>query len=276
MTGVLLKASSSRSEKNRTDASKDRINLSQIILVSSSRSGTNYFLDVYARCFPEDVVLREIFRPGGDSLRSIAQLTGVSEADIVSKFLPDPLLLWKRIVDAGATNGKSVIAKIFYYHAPGESPLWRYFKSNSIVVHLIRMNLLDSFVSLKIAQSTGVWVSRQAKAFETPRRMSLDADEAEKFARERANQISWARSYFSGSNYREIFYEDIQASPVACAQAILGMKLKGDRLPQALPFDAPTTKHARPSNRELIENYAEVAHLDRDWRELEDVHALSN
>ena len=252
-------------------------NLQQIVVVSSSRSGTNYLLGMYARCFPGDIVLREIFRRGGDSLTIISQLIGVGEADIVSDLLPDPLMLWRRIVDAGAVKGQSAIAKIFYGHVPRESILWSYFRCNNIVVHLIRKNLLDSFVSLKVAQSTGVWVSRPGdERLDAPRRMSIDAREAERFVRERAKHISWARAYFSGSNYREIFYEDIQRSPEACVEAILGMRLRDGAPSRAAQFGAPTKKHARPSNPAFIENYAEVAHLDRDWRELEDVLELSN
>jgi hypothetical protein len=276
MTGASFDKSASGGGTSTHAAQSDKSKPQQIVVVSSSRSGTNYFLDTYAQCFPKDIVLREIFRRRGDSLGAVSRLIGASEADIVSNLLSDPLVLWTRIVEASAATGRSVIAKIFYYHARPESNLWLYFERNGVVVHLIRKNLLDSFVSLKVAQSTGAWVSRRgSESLDAPRRMSIDAREAEKFVRERANHISWARAFFSGSDCREIFYEDIQRSPEACVDAILGMKLRDGAPSRAVQFGATTKKHARPPNCAFIENYPEVAHLDRDWQELEDVLALS-
>ena len=239
----------------------------QIILLSSSRSGTNYFLDIFSHCFPNDIVLREIFRKEGDSLKIIAQLTGMNESEIVEYCHNDPIALWKRIIFSDAAINNTVIAKAFYYHAPRESNLWSYFKDNTFMIHLMRKNLLNSYVSLKIAQSTGIWISRRPDEERTLSQISIDASDAEQFVRVRASQISWARAFFSGSNYREVLYEDIQASSHACAHVIVQMKIHENN-PSEFPVESAIKKQIRPLNSELILNYDEVSHLDRHWEEL--------
>lgn len=232
------------------------------ILVSSSRSGTNYFLNIYSKCFPGDVVLKEIFRKGSDSLKPMQALTGLDEAALVRLAETDPVGLWTRLLAQAGAGGQGLIAKIFYYHAAPDAPLWREFDEGCRVVHLIRRNLFESYLSAEVARRTGEWQAFVGMSGE--RRVepfAIDAAEADRFIQTRRAHVLRTRDFFVGkSDYAELFYEDIATESRLCAQAIgriWGQDFSG------LDVEADLRKQKVEDNTRLVLNYAEVAALDR-------------
>lgn len=230
------------------------------ILVSSARSGTNYFLDVYKECFPSDFVVKEIFRDGGDSLKLIASLLDISTEAVVDKLEANPRAFWMRIEKQCADQGIRALAKIFYYHQSPEAALWSYFKNHDRVVHLIRRNPFDSFLSLKVATQTGQWQNRGKEQSAQDVTVTLDPAELGAFIDRQKGFVEWTRRKFANAiDYRELFYEDIADSMDSCVAFIRDTfgPLEGPT-----PTSVGIKRQKTTTNDEIVANYAAVQHLD--------------
>lgn len=233
---------------------------SNSILVSSARSGTNYFLSVYRKIFPRDLVLKEIFRQQSDSLNLVADHIGKDPETIVKMANTDQLGLWREIVDRSDAIGQRTIAKIFYYHTPQDGILMEYFRAHSNVIHLIRRNIFDVYISTILARRTGQWqlLGNHTRSSD-PEPFAIDRAEFEDFRRTRIDQTRLARAFFAGSpNYREVFYEDICDRPEDCGRAI-GEIFGVD---PASEIRIQQKRQKSLTNSALITNYSDVADLD--------------
>ncbi len=218
-------------------------------------------MNIYSKCFPGDVVLKEIFRKGSDSLKPMQALTGLEEALLVQLAEVNPVGLWTQLISQADARGQGLLAKIFYYHVAADAPLWREFDEGCRVVHLIRRNLFESYLSAEVARHTGEWQAFVGKSGE--RRVEpfvINAAEAEQFIRTRRSQVLRTRTFFAGkSDYSELFYEDIAADSRLCAAAV--GQIWGLDFSQ-LDVQADLRKQKVEDNARLVLNYAEVAALD--------------
>lgn len=231
------------------------------LLLSSARSGTNFFLTVYAKCYPDDFVAKEIFRPKFDSLPLLRELLGIDDEEIKDMVLQDPLRLWHRIVATCRAQDRAALVKTFYYHVDHGSDLWAHFKQNTKIVHLIRRNQFDVFVSQKIAQQTGKWQKFQRdEEEEEPLPPLLISEPAlEGFLKRQKKNIEWARKTFGDGDYHEVFYEDIAGSPADCAAQIARIY---NREPASMAPKIGLTKQKKMPNTQIVENYDELRHYD--------------
>ncbi|GGO30437.1 hypothetical protein GCM10010991_15290 [Gemmobacter aquaticus] len=210
--------------------------------------------------FPRDLVLKEIFRPQSDSLHLLAPHIGKNPEAIVEMANKDQLSLWRDVVSRSEAVDRRTMAKLFYYHTPRKGPLMEYFRAHSNVIHLIRRNIFDVYVSTMIARRTGQWqlVGDHTPAVE-PEPFEIIRAEFEDFRCTRMNDISLTREFFSGSpNYHEIFYEDICDRPEDCRQVIgeiFGVNAASE-------ISTQQRKQKSTPNSALITNYSEVADLD--------------
>ncbi|MCA0922774.1 hypothetical protein [Pseudooceanicola nanhaiensis] len=231
------------------------------ILVSSARSGTNYFLSVYSKCFPDAFVVKEIFREGGDSLPRLEELLGVGSQRILKMVENNPLRLWRNIKEACAEEEIPALAKIFYYHVEWNAPLWENFRKNDRVIHLIRQNPFDVFLSHKVAQQTGQWQKFARDGEAAPvEPLVLDPEELSKFIERQGEHIEKTRSFFKDANFSEIYYEDIAKSTEDCVAAISKIfEIDGPKQEVKIPLK----RQKSATNQELVANYDEVAMFDK-------------
>lgn len=229
------------------------------ILVSSARSGTNYFLDVYKECYPDDFVVKEIFRDGGDSLKLIEALLGIDRDAVLERLEANPRVFWMRIEKTCAEKGIRALAKIFYYHQSPDSALWSYFKNHDRVVHLIRGNAFDAFLSLKVATRTGQWQNRGKEPSAEAVKVTLDPAELSTFIDRQKGYVEWTRRRFASADYRELFYEDIADDLDRC---VAFMRETFGAFEGPTPTSVGIKRQKTASNAEIVENYADVQHLD--------------
>jgi hypothetical protein len=230
------------------------------ILLSSARSGTNFFLTVYAKCFPQDFVVKEIFRPAGDSFAQLEELLSFGSDQVLQLVKNDPLALWQMIESKTAKEGRSALAKIFYYHVDQDNPIWAYFRDNNKIVHLIRRNAFDVFVSHKVGNQTGK--SQEFGKDAQPTEVAplvIDKEELMAFLDKQRTHIDQTRSFFANADYAEIFYEDIAVSADDCAETLCS--IYGAPCP-AEPISIGLRKQKSKTNEEIVANYAEVAQFD--------------
>lgn len=238
------------------------------ILLSWPRSGTNYFLAVYSKIFPDDIVFDEIFRKGGDNLAKLSYTLKIDKIKILELLEKDPCKLWNMIEQNASQQGAKAIVKVFYYHSSNASKLWNNFRDKNKIIHLIRRNPFDAFLSYKIATQTGVWKvlsssgSDEGNEKKVPEIVPFQVSiaEVEEFLARRRLHMARCRSFFSSHDFKEIFYEDISSSVEACTGTI--GNLFGVAIPDH-PIEISIRKQRDRDSRELLLNYEDVASFDR-------------
>jgi len=233
------------------------------MLVSTARSGTNYLLAVYQKCFPDEFVVKEIFRRDGDSFQQLEKLLRINNDEAIRMARYDALGLWQKVKVAAARGNRRAAAKIFYYHQQSSDPIWSHFKSNDQVIHLIRRNPFDVLVSLKVATLTNKWMDFGEKN-SRPKDvgLSLDRSEVLSFIQEQHDYVEAKREFFRGADYHEVFYEDVKDSENTLAATLCAMR--GVDAPSA-PVKIGLKKQKVRSNAEIVLNYDAVADLDRQY-----------
>lgn len=235
-----------------------------LVILSSSRSGSNYALALVRALAPATLILREIFRRKGDNLPELSALIGRSQDDILAEIQDAPDELWTRLTQASESAGRNLACKIFYYHQKVDGPLWDRVARDATIVHLIRRRLLDAYVSLQVAQRTGAWIRMGAEnPFRTVEPFAVDLADLMAFIELRQSHIARFRTRLADAA-TEIYYEDIAAAPSDGARAFA--PILNCPIPQTLEIETRRQNvHALP---DLISNYDEIAHLDRDLVEL--------
>jgi len=229
-----------------------------LVVLSGSRSGTNYFLSVYKEMVPDAVVLREVFRKGGDNLPELAELTGMPMTRLAVLGQEEPVALWKILRQA--VGSRPLALKIFYYHARPESPIWERFAKEARIVHLLRRRILDTLISRKFAEATGRWITPSDVTSPSRPSFRLDPAEVAAFIAARQDYVRSFRERFRGADIHEIGYEDIAGDPHLCATEIA--RLTGAAIPD-LPLELPIRKQNTWTIPAVVSNYDEIAAFDK-------------
>ena len=235
------------------------------VLISSSRFGSNYFARACQLALADTKFLGEIFRKGSDSRKYISRLLSIDEAKVASLAVSDPVALWEQAKTS--VENERLIAKLYYYHQPESSGLWRALADGQgRVIHVMRRNLFDAFVSREIAVRLGAWnFAGEISDLKPIESFSIMEREAEFFIQNKLSEINRIRSlFFHHSNYHEIFYEDISIAPelpIALIEEIFGKNALRRKL--KIPDSFRDSRVKRDSNASVILNYSGVAHLDR-------------
>lgn len=136
----------------------------RLYIISKARSGSNqlatYFNQVPAcRCYGE------IFKPGYPrnrvDWRGIARrFASPEEARTLHR--DDLCAFWDRLVVSNSGTHRIVGVKIFYDDRR-QTPIWesRVFRPDSLIVHLWRDAIFDTYVSLLRAEASGQWARKR-------------------------------------------------------------------------------------------------------------------
>ena len=159
------------------------------------------------------------------------------------------------------TGVRAVGFKMFYVHArsnPREKTAWDYLISNKDirVIHLIRTNLLEAYISLRIAFVTGEW--ERFKGSNAPRpeipRLKIDPKACEAYFNRELVWRKWARKSFGLHPFMQIEYERDVCGRFNDVMNEIHDFLGVSRLPARQVLE----KQSRRSPREATENYDEL------------------
>lgn len=235
------------------------------VVVSSARFGANYFVRA-CQCSVENMkFVGEIFRKGSDGRRYMAQLLSTDEISVASLAAKDPASLWARA--KSKSHQGALIAKLYYYHQPEESSLWTELAGGEDhVIHMIRRNLFDAYVSREIAVKFDMWGSKgNGLDRDQIRGVVIPEEEVIKFIEDRSFEISRTRAMFlDHSHYHEVFFEDICLAPelaVSVVEAIFGKASLKEKIKISKDFRDGRVKNF--SNASTILNYEDICYLDR-------------
>jgi LPS sulfotransferase NodH len=197
---------------------KGQKNYQKFVILGLGRSGSNlikHSLDSHSKV----LVFGELFRhpdrigwdryPYNECLQS-QHLVAMMHA-ATDKFLE------KEVFRNFSPNISAVGFKIFYHHAQKDSrkKVWSYLRENKEIkiIHLKRRNMLERYLSLKIAQNTNQWrLGKEDKVEQKAITLTIPFEElAQNFEETKSDQINFDK-LFLGNKIIDIFYENLSNS----------------------------------------------------------------
>lgn len=229
------------------------------MIVSMARSGTSFLRDLInsvdgCHCFGE------IFRLRGDSLSELSKLLQCTEYQVLQKKNSGKAEFWREIRLSPNRMTPSIGAKLFYSHVDWDDPLWSDIHSHKII-HLIRGNALELFISVTLATRSNIWKSTEYDRRYDEGSISVSLDEFLEFKAKRDRQAAVVREKYQGPKYLEILYEDLlkPRGPETFLQQAFGIEPKAIR--------SRLQKQRRRTLQDLIVNYHQVERFDRVERQ---------
>lgn len=236
------------------------------VVMTSSRFGGRYFLEKLSKCRPEFIILHEVMRKSTDSQRALSTLTKLPLDQLKAMAASEPETLWTVISDAAKANQKSVVMLVYYYHQPRASALWDLIYKEARIVHLVRRNLFEAFLSRQAAFQRNAWRSNGAPSQlqKNDELMELDEKELRTYINDRTKDIEWGRKRFGSGDYNEVFFEDITRTAGICLEEINRLFPVSENVSLS-PARLAQPSRQRLSNVERVANYAFVAKFDRAY-----------
>lgn len=236
-----------------------------VFIIAQQRSGTNLLRRSLATtgCFWDS---DEIFDP---KTESYWPFHAEQVAQEVARSLPtseNQIQLFERFLETHLDNDKPfTLIDVKYnsthmldgmWHSPVSNPelvQWL-IRKRFPVVHLVRKNCLENYVSLLAGHYTGQWVVGKSATGTQSVRLRLDPDETIFQIQRRERELTRFRRCLASTNHMELAYESLidgngGFSEVVAAQIYHFIGLEG-----AASIQVPTRKTGRPIH-ETIENY---------------------
>ena len=120
--------------------------------------------------------------------------------------------------------------KLFYYHARtgAQAQVWDYLRADPAIaiIHLKRRNILEQYVSLRVAHESNVWSTSSPRPPAEPIR--LDPDACLRHFEEVRAQETQCETFFGPGRMHSVDYEDLvadRAGTMARIAACLGVEL---------------------------------------------------
>ena len=235
----------------------------RFLIISTARSGSNQLVDYVnqtkvALCFGE-IVKKAFFNNPGPSKHFKLISDCFDDAEQAKQLqLSDPEKFWDVVSSSVPGNHRYVGAKVFYEHRE-KHPFWRdVFAQNSIILHLWRSRIMESFLSLDRAKATKQWTVRPGTSL-AQQNPPIVFDEQRYLAyrdrsRERFMRIRNRRN--EAAHYYEVEYAQI------CDPTLIGpilddiFKVQG-KYTETLVKQAPADTLDNVQNRSVAEKYLE-------------------
>lgn len=151
---------------------------------------------------------------------------------------------------------RAVGFKLFYRHAQAHpwSRVWDFLVNERVkIIHQKRRNLLDRYLSLKLAEQTNQWilVAGRDKPI-TPDPITLDPHECFNDFYKTVWFYNWVDKLFADTSILEVYYEDLAGDTGQISQQVqdfLGLESR--------PLSTKMVKQRQKTRVDLISNYAE-------------------
>ena len=240
-----------------------------IVLLSAARFGANLFESSLRSVAKNSVLVGELFRERGENVAEIADLLGMRPTDLEKQITKSRSGIWQAIRELDAD--RPVVIRVYYYHLDRASLVWDDIAQHVRVVHLVRRNLFNAYVSREIALSSSVWRTNNSQIASTiaaAGSLNIDPKKAEKYVSDRLEDIRWSRDTLSVGDYCEIAFEDICYSSTVRRELVIrgvGKGNIGEFDENARPVNESTIRIKQICNVDLISNYSEISHLDRRY-----------
>lgn len=170
--------------------------------------------------------------------------------------------IWNSIFGFKSRSVKFVGFKIFYYHPLNSDDRWiwdKIYSDNTIpVIHLVRDNTLQTFLSKQIADKTKVWQNQNGKNFfdDESKRVYLNPKKCLEVFERTERWVNDTDQKLANHRTIKISYEEItgdkQSDTLEKIQPFLGVS------PMALSSGMRKQNNENEAVADLIENYSEI------------------
>lgn len=219
-------------------------------IVAQPRTGSTL---LHMRLISHDGIIAfgEMFHPAEETRRRNVKNTNRPMMTLAD----DPIAYLNQYVYKSYPRLQAAGFKLFYTHArnPEWQAVWSYLRDEGIrILHLTRRNMLNSFLSLKLAQRTNQWVvfDKEAAEREKAKPIVLQADELLDYFHTTRSEEERVNSFFTQDQLLPVVYEDLVDSPEQESERV-------QRFLQVTPQPLKTRTHKQQTRRqsEAIQNY---------------------
>lgn len=223
----------------------------KFLILGHERSGSNLVVDAL-NAHPEVTCFNELFNadPNRKVFAQAFHGRAYEDGEDPVRFLDQAVYI--------DTNVLAVGFKLFYTQARERpaSRLWTYLteRPEIFVIHLKRENLLDVFLSTKIAIRTGVW--RVTEGQELPQTLppfDVDPREAELYFNRLVAHRAWAEEQFRDHPILSVDYDELTRDFDSVARSLFAFLGVSDATPQVR-----MKKMSRGVVQDQIANYTGV------------------
>jgi LPS sulfotransferase NodH len=231
-------------------------NYTKFIILCRSRTGSNFLLNqlqfhenirMFYEVFSQDQSPKEFWDYINYDIQNIRNIKQNDPIQFIETFLFREMPL----------NVKAVGFKLFYYHAQEvkAQEVWQYLQANQElkIIHLVRKNLLQTYVSQQIALATNSWYLKSGKQVQSNPAIALDYEQTRKAFEETKKLESDNDTFFQNHQILKVFYEDLvqdNLEEIAKIQNFLNVK--------PTPVSISTKKRSPQSLQQVIQNYSEL------------------
>jgi LPS sulfotransferase NodH len=237
------------------------------VIVGVARTGSTLLVNLL-NSHPHTLVFGELFRSADSIGWDVSPFARQRKARDLALYRTAPLaFLRKRVFRRWPGKIAAVGFKLFYYHARTHpfSAVWEYLVRDPevLVLHIKRKNILEQFLSLRLAHMTEVWSSEQKKG-KVPGPIRLEADACLLHFEQVRAQEAACDAFFEGHPVIAIYYEDLMknaALEMQRVQRFLGLNVK--------PLIAETRRQRTEPVWHAIANYDELKAIfgKSEWAE---------
>lgn len=231
-------------------------NYTKFIILCRSRTGSNFLLNqlqfhenirMFYEIFSQDQSPKEFWDYINYDIQNIKNIKQNDPIKFIETFLFREMPL----------NVKAVGFKLFYYHAQKAKTqeIWQYLQDYQElkIIHLVRKNLLQTYVSQQIALTTNSWYLKSGQQVKSNPAIALDYEQTIKAFEETKKLEAENDTFFQNHQIIKVFYEDLvknNRSEIAKIQNFLNVK--------PTPVSISTKKRSPQSLQQAIQNYSEL------------------
>lgn len=184
----------------------------KFIVLTAPRTGSNYLLSKL-NSHPNSIIFGELFNPTNVLAAYYGWPYPLYNKEHKSFFMalreknPEELLN-NYIFRTYSNSIRAVGFKMFYYHCQ-DNGIWTYLKSipNLKIIHLIRANILEMYVSYEIAKAEGLWKSKEISYSQIS--IKVDPRNLLKYINTIENQKSFFSDYFKENPVFKVKYKEL-------------------------------------------------------------------
>jgi LPS sulfotransferase NodH len=249
----------------RARSLKGRRDYQRFLIVGVARTGSTLLMSML-NARPSMLAFGEIFRGDGKIGWDIPPFLSRQALRLQRKLQARPIeFLETEVFGAWPAEVAAVGFKLFYYHARSgsQAAVWEYLRDDPAlaIIHIKRLNVLEQYLSLRVAHETNIWSSSTPQS-EEPAPIRLDPDLCRRHFEEVRAQEAECDAFFSRSRIQSLTYEDLVADRAAAMQRVAGHL--------GVPLERGEARTARQRTRPIsdaIANFEELrdAFAGTEW-----------
>lgn len=227
-------------------------NYRKFVIVGTARTGSTLLLNLLNGS-RHALAFGELFRGDGRIGWDMSPFLSYQSPRLLELAKTRPLeFLSREVFRRRPRRIRAVGFKMFYYHGRTgpQTAVWDWIRDdpNLLIIHIKRQNLLEQYLSLRVAHETNVWSANRSAMEAAP--IELDPVACQRHFEELRASAEACDSFFAGGPIEIVTYEELVADKAGVMNR-LGARLN---LPPA-PLQVPIVRQRTRPLTQAIANY---------------------